>query len=303
MIYNDILETVGRTPLVKIGYLSERGRSVYGKLEGLNPSGSVKDRAAAQILRDALNNRRITENTVIIEASAGNFAVSVAMCSAAMGFDCKIIMPENVNPQRIANVRAYGADVVLTPKVEGLSGAVKKAESLKEEIGDAFIMGQFSNKSATDAHFAGTAKEIFMDLPSVKWIVAGLGSGATVVGLTRYIVAKRLDCNVCVVMPEGNEILEGGEAAAHKIQGIGAGFVPKVLDTSVYDEVIAVSDEDAFAAAREAGKSEGVLVGISSGAALFGAMQVAKRPEYTGKNIVVLFPDTGDRYLSTTLFE
>ena len=298
MIYNDILETVGRTPLVKIGYLSERGRSVYGKLEGLNPSGSVKDRAAAQILRDALNNRRITENTVIIEASAGNFAVSVAMCSAAMGFDGKIVMPENVNPQRIANVRAYGADVVLTPKVEGLSGAVKKAESLKEEIGDAFIMGQFSNKSATDAHFAGTAKEIFMDLPSVKWIVAGLGSGATVVGLTRYIVAKRLDCNVCVVMPEGNEILEGGEAAAHKIQGIGPENLPKIASGVKFDKIVYVSDDEAVSAARKVAAEEGIFVGISSGAALAAAEKLMKEEK---GDVVVILPDMGQKYLNSSL--
>lgn len=298
MIYNDILEAVGRTPLVKIGYLSDRSRSVYGKLEGLNPSGSVKDRAAAQILKDAFNNQKITKNTVIVEASAGNFAISVAMCSAAMGLECKIVMPENVNPQRIANVRAFGADVILTPSEEGLAGAVKKAECLKEEIGNAFIPGQFSNKSATDAHFAQTAKEIFMDLPSVKWIVAGMGSGATVVGLTRYIVAKRLDCNVCVVMPEGNKILEGGEASEHKIQGIGPGSLPKTVSGVKFDKIVYVSDDEAVLAARKLASNEGIFVGLSSGAALCAAEKLLKEEK---GDVVVVFPDMGQKYLNSVL--
>ncbi len=298
MIYNDILEVVGKTPLVKISGLSSRNGCVYGKLEGLNPSGSVKDRAAVHILKDALNNMRITKKTVIVEASAGNFAVSVAMASAAMGFKCKIVMPENVNPARINHVRAYGADVVLTPAAEGLSGAVKKAECLKAEIGDAFIPGQFSNKAASDAHFSQTAKEIFMDLPSVKWIVAGLGSGATVMGLVRYIVAKRLDCNVCVVMPEGNMILEGGQAAKHIIQGIGPEQVPKIVGETKFDKIIYVSDDEAIAASRRFASSEGVFVGLSSGAALAAAEQLAKQVK---GDIVAILPDMGLKYLNSSL--
>ena len=302
MLYDNILETIGKTPLVKLNSISYDDVNVFGKLEYFNPSGSVKDRAAYNMILEATSSGAIDKDTVIIEPTSGNTGIGLAMVCAALKMKLILTMPENMSVERIKVLKAYGAEIVLTPKSEGMRGSIEMAERLKARYGHAFIPSQFTNPANPAAHFMHTAKEIFADLNNVSWIVAGIGSGGTIMGIKKYIDTYKTSTLICGVEPKGSPLLTRGKAGPHKIQGIGAGFVPEVLDTKVYDEIIPVENDDAFATGKEIGKSEGVLVGISSGAAVWAAIELAKRPENEGKTIVVLLPDTGDRYLSTPLF-
>lgn len=306
-VFKSVDELVGNTPIMQLSHIEQAHglqAKVFAKLEYFNPAGSVKDRVARAIIDDAESKGLLKSGATIIEATSGNTGIGLACVGCARGYKVVIVMPETMSVERRKLMLAYGASLVLTDGAKGMQGAIVKANELHEQIEGSILAGQFVNPANPKAHYDTTAPEIWCDMDGkVDVFVAGVGTGGTISGVGRYLKEKNSYVKIVAVEPLSSPVLSNGVSGAHKIQGIGAGFVPKVLDTSVYDEVIAVSDEDAFAAAREAGKSEGVLVGISSGAALFGAMQVAKRPEYTGKNIVVLFPDTGDRYLSTTLFE
>lgn len=306
-VFKSVDELVGNTPIMQLSHIEQaRGlqAKVFAKLEYFNPAGSVKDRVARAIIDDAESKGLLKSGATIIEATSGNTGIGLACVGCARGYKVVIVMPETMSVERRKLMLAYGASLVLTDGAKGMQGAIDKANELHEQIEGSILAGQFVNPANPKAHYDTTAPEIWRDMDGkVDVFVAGVGTGGTISGVGRYLKEKNPDVKIVAVEPLSSPVLSKGVSGAHKIQGIGAGFVPKVLDTSVYDEVIAVSDEDAFAAAREAGKSEGVLVGISSGAALFCALQVAKRPEYAGKNIVVLFPDTGDRYLSTTLFE
>ena len=302
MLYDNILETIGKTPLVKLNSISYDDVNVFGKLEYFNPSGSVKDRAAYNMILEATSSGAIDKDTVIIEPTSGNTGIGLAMVCAALKMKLILTMPENMSVERIKVLKAYGAEIVLTPKSEGMRGSIEMAERLKARYGHAFIPSQFTNPANPAAHFMHTAKEIFADLNNVSWIVAGIGSGGTIMGIKKYIDTYKTSTLICGVEPKGSPLLTRGKAGPHKIQGIGAGFVPETLDTKIYDEVITVENEDAFAAGRTLARKEGLLVGISSGAAVYAASQLAKRPENKGKIIVVLLPDTGDRYLSTPMF-
>lgn len=306
-VFKSVDELVGNTPIMQLSHIEQAyglQAKVFAKLEYFNPAGSVKDRVARAIIDDAQSKGLLKSGATIIEATSGNTGIGLACVGCARGYKVVIVMPETMSVERRKLMLAYGASLVLTDGAKGMQGAIDKANELHEQIEGSILAGQFVNPANPKAHYDTTAPEIWRDMDGkVDVFVAGVGTGGTISGVGRYLKEKNPNVKIVAVEPLSSPVLSKGVSGAHKIQGIGAGFVPKVLDTSVYDEVIAVSDEDAFAAAREAGKSEGVLVGISSGAALFGAMQVAKRHEYADKNIVVLFPDTGDRYLSTTLFE
>lgn len=298
---------IGNTPLLELSHI-EKGydlqAKVLAKLEYFNPAGSVKDRVARAIIDDAESKGLLKDGATIIEATSGNTGIGLACVGCARGYKVVIVMPETMSIERRKLMAAYGATLVLTEGAKGMKGAIAKANELHEQIDGSILAGQFVNPANPKAHYETTAPEIWRDTDgNVDVFVAGVGTGGTITGVGRYLKEKNPNVKVVAVEPFSSPVLSKGVSGAHKIQGIGAGFVPDVLDTSVYDEVIAVKDEDAFETAREVGKKEGVLVGISSGAALFGALQVAKRPEYAEKNIVVLLPDTGDRYLSTTLFE
>lgn len=298
MVFDNILEAVGKTPLIKLNTLCERTVNVYGKAEFFLPTGSLKDRSAMFIVNDALANMKIGGNTKVAEAAAGNSAVSIAMVCAAKGLPCLLVMPENVHPDRIKAVRAYGAEVVLTPAAGGYEGAVSELEKLSRTQ-DLFILNQYANKAAADSHFATTAREIFTDLRSVKWIVAGIGTGATVIGITRYIIANRLDCRVCVVSPENNKLLEGGAAGRHIIRGIGASFVPKIVGDKTFDRIEYVSDAEAIEESRRLAVTEGIFCGLSGGAAVAAARRLVKEVEVG--EIVVMLPDGGDKYYNSPL--
>lgn len=298
---------IGNTPLLELSHIENEydlQAKVLAKLEYFNPAGSVKDRVARAIIDDAESKGLLKDGATIIEATSGNTGIGLACVGCARGYKVIIVMPETMSIERRKLMAAYGATLVLTEGAKGMKGAIAKANELHEQIDGSILAGQFVNPANPKAHYETTAPEIWRDTDgNVDVFVAGVGTGGTITGVGRYLKEKNPNVKIVAVEPFSSPVLSKGVSGAHKIQGIGAGFVPDVLDTSVYDEVIAVKDEDAFEAAREVGKKEGVLVGISSGAALFGALQVAKRPEYAGKNIVVLLPDTGDRYLSTTLFE
>lgn len=298
---------IGNTPLLELSHIEKEydlQARVLAKLEYFNPAGSVKDRVARAIIDDAESKGLLKDGATIIEATSGNTGIGLACVGCARGYKVVIVMPETMSIERRKLMAAYGATLVLTEGAKGMKGAIAKANELHEQIDGSILAGQFVNPANPKAHYETTAPEIWRDTDgNVDVFVAGVGTGGTITGVGRYLKEKNPNVKVVAVEPFSSPVLSKGVSGAHKIQGIGAGFVPDVLDTSVYDEVIAVKDEDAFETAREVGKKEGVLVGISSGAALFGALQVAKRPEYAGKNIVVLLPDTGDRYLSTTLFE
>lgn len=298
---------IGNTPLLELSHIEKEydlQAKVLAKLEYFNPAGSVKDRVARAIIDDAESKGLLKDGATIIEATSGNTGIGLACVGCARGYKVVIVMPETMSIERRKLMAAYGATLVLTEGAKGMKGAIAKANELHEQIDGSILAGQFVNPANPKVHYETTAPEIWRDTDgNVDVFVAGVGTGGTITGVGRYLKEKNPNVKVVAVEPFSSPVLSKGVSGAHKIQGIGAGFVPDVLDTSVYDEVIAVKDEDAFEAAREVGKKEGVLVGISSGAALFGALQVAKRPEYAGKNIVVLLPDTGDRYLSTTLFE
>jgi len=307
MIFKSSDALIGNTPLLELSHIEKEydlQAKVLAKLEYFNPAGSVKDRVARAIIDDAESKGVLKNGATIIEATSGNTGIGLACVGCARGYKVVIVMPETMSIERRKLMAAYGATLVLTEGAKGMKGAIAKANELHEQIDGSILAGQFVNPANPKAHYETTAPEIWRDTDgNVDVFVAGVGTGGTITGVGRYLKEKNPNVKIVAVEPFSSPVLSKDVSGAHKIQGIGAGFVPDVLDTSVYDEVIAVKDEDAFETAREVGKKEGVLVGISSGAALFGALQVAKRPEYAGKNIVVLLPDTGDRYLSTTLFE
>ena len=305
-IYNSAAELVGHTPLLELTHIEKEfglKAKIYAKLEYFNPAGSVKDRIAKAMIEDAEKSGRLKANSVIIEPTSGNTGIGLAAVAAAKGYRVIIVMPETMSVERRRIMKAYGAELVLSDGKKGMKGAIEKAEELARTIPDGFIAGQFVNQANPRAHFETTGPEIYEDTDgNVDIFVAGVGTGGTVTGTGKFLKSKKPSVKVVAVEPKTSAVLSTGVSGAHKIQGIGAGFVPEVLDTKVYDEVIAVSDEDAFAAAKLIGKKEGVLVGISSGAAAWAATELAKRPENEGKNIVVILPDSGDRYYSTPLF-
>lgn len=305
-IYRSADELIGGTPLMELTHIEKElglGAKILAKLEYFNPAGSVKDRIAKAMIDDAEAKGLLKKGSVIIEPTSGNTGIGLASVAAARGYRIIIVMPETMSVERRQIMKAYGAELVLTEGAKGMKGAIAKADELAKEISDSFIPGQFVNPANPKAHFEHTGPEIYEDTDgNVDIFVAGVGTGGTITGVGEYLKSRKPDVKVVAVEPATSAVLSTGVAGAHKIQGIGAGFVPDVLDTKVYDEIIPVSNEDAFATGKLIGKKEGILVGISSGAALSAAIELAKRPENAGKNIVVLFPDTGDRYLSTPLF-
>jgi cysteine synthase A len=303
-IYTSADQLIGHTPLLELTHIEEGlGAKILGKLEYFNPAGSVKDRVAKAMLDDAEKSGKLKAGSVIIEPTSGNTGIGLASVAAARGYRIIIVMPETMSVERRQIMKAYGAELVLTEGAKGMKGAIEKADELAKEIPNSFIPGQFVNPANPAAHKATTGPEIWEDTDGkVDIFVSGVGTGGTVTGVGEYLKSKNPNVKVVAVEPASSPVLTKGTAGAHKIQGIGAGFVPETLNTKVYDEVIAVENEAAFEAGREIGKKEGVLVGISSGAALWAAKELAKRPENKGKTIVALLPDTGDRYLSTALF-
>ena len=303
-IYTSADQLIGHTPLLELTHIEEGlGAKILGKLEYFNPAGSVKDRIAKAMIDEAEKSGKLKKGAVIIEPTSGNTGIGLASVAAARGYRIIIVMPETMSVERRQIMKAYGAELVLTEGAKGMKGAIEKADELAKEIPNSFIPGQFVNPANPAAHKATTGPEIWEDTDGkVDIFVSGVGTGGTVTGVGEYLKSKNPNVKVVAVEPASSPVLTKGTAGAHKIQGIGAGFVPETLNTKVYDEVIAVENEAAFEAGREIGKTEGVLVGISSGAALWAAKELAKRPENKGKTIVALLPDTGDRYLSTALF-
>lgn len=306
-IYTSADQLIGKTPLLELTHIEKKyglKAKVLAKLEYFNPAGSVKDRIARKMLDDAEAAGKLTPDSVIIEPTSGNTGIGLASVAAARGYRIIIVMPETMSVERRQLMKAYGAELVLTEGAKGMKGAIAKADELAKEIPNSFVPGQFVNPSNPKAHYETTGPEIFEDTDGeVDIFVAGVGTGGTITGVGEYLKDKKPGVKIVAVEPETSAVLSTGVAGAHKIQGIGAGLVPDVLDTKVYDEIIPVSNEAAFEAGKLIGKSEGVLVGISSGAAAYAAIELAKRPENEGKTIVVLLPDTGDRYLSTPLFQ
>ena len=306
-IYTSVSQLIGGTPLLELVRVREAlglNARILAKLEYFNPGGSAKDRIAKTMIDEAEASGKLKPGSVIIEPTSGNTGIGLASVAAAKGYRIIITMPETMSMERRLLMKAYGAELVLTEGAKGMTGAIAKAEELAREIPDSFIPGQFVNPANPAAHRTGTGPEIWEDTGGqVDIFVAGGGTGGTITGAGQYLKERNPALRVVAVEPKDSPVLSEGRAGAHKIQGIGAGFIPEVLDTSVYDEVLTVSSEDAFAAGRLAGRKEGILVGISSGAALHGAIELARRPEHAGRTIVVLLPDTGDRYLSTPLFE
>ena len=306
-IYTSADQLIGHTPLLELTHIEKNNgleAKVLAKLEYLNPAGSVKDRIAKAMLDDAEAKGLLKPDSVIIEPTSGNTGIGLASVAAARGYRIIIVMPETMSVERRQLMKAYGAELVLTEGAKGMKGAIAKADELAKELPNSFIPGQFVNPANPAAHKATTGPEIWEDTDGkVDIFVAGVGTGGTITGVGEYLKSQNPNVKVVAVEPASSPVLSKGTAGAHKIQGIGAGFVPDVLDTKVYDEIIPVANEDAFAVGKEVGRSEGVLVGISAGAALWAAIELAKRPENKGKTIVALLPDTGDRYLSTPLFE
>ena len=305
-IYTGADQLIGHTPLLELTHIEKKeglNARILAKLEYFNPAGSVKDRIAKGMIDDAEAVGALKPGSVIIEPTSGNTGIGLASVAAARGYRIIIVMPETMSVERRQLMKAYGAELVLSDGAKGMKGAIAKANELAAEIPNSFIPGQFVNPANPAVHRASTGPEIWADTDgAVDIFVAGVGTGGTITGVGEYLKAQNPNVRVVAVEPASSPVLSRGVAGAHKIRGIGAGFVPEVLNTKVYDEVIAVENEDAFATGREIGRNEGVLVGISSGAAVYAAIQLAKRPENAGKNIVVLLPDTGDRYLSTPLF-
>ena len=305
-IFTSADQLIGHTPLMELTNIEKKHglkAKLLAKLEYFNPAGSVKDRIAKAMIDDAETKGLLKPGSIIIEPTSGNTGIGLASVAAARGYRIIIVMPETMSVERRQIMKAYGAELVLTEGAKGMNGAIAKAEELSKEIPNSFIPGQFVNPANPKAHFETTGPEIFDDTDGkVDIFVAGVGTGGTVTGVGQYLKSRNPSVKVVAVEPKSSAVLSTGVAGPHKIQGIGAGFVPDVLDTKVYDEIIPVTNEDAFAAGKEIGRSEGVLVGISSGAALWAGIDLAKRPENAGKTIVVLLPDTGDRYLSTPLF-
>ena len=305
-IYTSADQLIGKTPLLELTHIEKKcglKAKILAKLEYFNPAGSVKDRIAKAMIDEAEKSGKLKADSVIIEPTSGNTGIGLAAVAAARGYRIIIVMPETMSVERRQLMKAYGAELVLSDGTKGMKGAIAKADELAKEIPNSFIPGQFVNPANPKAHFEHTGPEIFEDTNgAVDIFVAGVGTGGTITGVGEYLKSKKPEVKVVAVEPATSAVLSTGVAGAHKIQGIGAGFVPDVLDTKVYDEIIPVADDDAFATGRKIGHKEGVLVGISSGAAVFAAIELAKRPENEGKTIVVLLPDTGDRYLSTPLF-
>lgn len=305
-IYTSADQLIGKTPLLELTHIEKKyglKAKILAKLEYFNPAGSVKDRIAKAMIDDAEKSGKLKEGSVIIEPTSGNTGIGLAAVAAARGYRIIIVMPETMSVERRQLMKAYGAELVLTEGAKGMKGAIAKADELSKEIPNSFIPGQFVNPANPKAHFETTGPEIFEDTDGeVDIFVAGVGTGGTVTGVGKYLKSKKPEVKVVAVEPASSAVLSGKPSGAHKIQGIGAGFVPDVLDTGVYDEILPVENDDAFAFGKEIGRSEGVLVGISSGAALYAAVELAKREENADKTIVVLLPDTGDRYLSTPLF-
>ena len=305
-IYTSADQLIGHTPLLELTHLEKKyglKARLLGKLEYLNPAGSVKDRIARSMIDDAEVKGLLKPGSVIIEPTSGNTGIGLASVAAARGYRVIIVMPETMSVERRQLMKAYGAELVLTEGSKGMSGAIAKAEELAREIPGGFVPGQFVNAANPKAHFETTGPEIYEDTDGkVDYFVAGVGTGGTITGVGQYLKSRNPEVKVVAVEPKSSAVLSTGVAGAHKIQGIGAGFVPDTLDTAVYDEVIAVADEDAFAVGRELAAKEGLLVGISSGAAVAAATQLARRPENKGKTIVVILPDTGERYLTTAMF-
>lgn len=305
-IYTSAEQLIGRTPLLELSHIEKEYKlkaKIIAKLEYLNPAGSVKDRIAKAMIDEAENSGKLRTGSVIIEPTSGNTGIGLAAVAAARGYRIVIVMPETMSVERRQLMKAYGAELVLTDGRKGMKGAIEKAEELAKEISDSFLVGQFVNPANPKIHRETTGPEIYRDTDGkVDIFVAGVGTGGTVTGVGEYLKSQNSSIQVIAVEPASSPMLSEGKAGAHKIQGIGAGFVPDVLNTNIYDRVITVDEEDAFRVGRMIGQKEGVLVGISSGAAVHAAIELAKLPENEGKNIVVLLPDTGDRYLSTPLF-
>ena len=307
MLYTSIDQTIGGTPLVELKRIKQElglKANIYGKIEFFNPAGSVKDRIAKAMIDELEKQGKINKDTVLIEPTSGNTGIALASIATARGYKIKLVMPETMSIERRKLIQAYGAELVLTEGAKGMKGAVAKAEELVKEIPNSVIPGQFVNPANPEIHFKTTGPEIYKDLDGkVDILVAGVGTGGTISGTGKYLKSKNPNVKVVAVEPKGSPLLSEGKTGPHKIQGIGAGFVPDTLDTGIYDQVIAVEDNDAFKNGRLIGKTEGILVGISAGAALAAAIQLAKDPANEGKNIVAIFADTGERYLSTALFE
>ena len=305
-VYKSALETIGNTPLIELCNIEKKYNlpaKILAKLESFNPAGSAKDRISKEMIEDAERKGVLKPGATIIEPTSGNTGIGLASVAAIKGYRAIFVMPDTMSPERINILRAYGAEIVLTEGIKGMAGSIEKAESLAKEIPGSFIPAQFDNPANAMAHENTTGPEIWNDTDGeVDAFVAGVGTGGTVTGVGRYLKKQKKEIQIIAVEPASSPLLSKGESGPHKIQGIGANFVPKVLDENIYDEVIAITDEDAINWAKEIGKTEGILVGISSGAALKAAIELAKRPENKGKNIVVLFTDGGDRYYSTELF-
>ncbi len=305
-IHTSVEELIGATPLLELTHIEKNeglGARLVAKIESANPGGSAKDRIARQMVKDLEDRGELTADTVLIEPTSGNTGIGLAMVGAARGLRVIIVMPDTMSEERRRLVKAYGAELVLTPGSEGMAGAIARAEELAREIPHAHVAGQFENPANPAAHYATTGPEIWADTDGqVDVLVAGVGTGGTLTGAGRYLKERNPGLTVVAVEPADSPVLSGGQAGPHKLQGIGAGFVPRALDTSVYDEVVTVSTEDAYATARALGTQEGVLAGISGGAAAWAAVQVAKRAAFAGKTVVVVLPDTGERYLSTDLY-
>lgn len=305
-IYKSAAELIGKTPLLELSNIEKKNdlkANILAKLEYFNPAGSVKDRIAFQMIEDAEKDGTLKPGATIIEPTSGNTGIGLASIATAKGYKAIIVMPETMSVERRNIIKAYGAEIVLTDGTKGMKGAIVKADELSKEIPGSFVAGQFVNPSNPKAHRLTTGPEIWEDTDGkVDVFVAGIGTGGTITGVGEYLKEKNPDVKVIAVEPATSPVLSKGVSGAHKIQGIGAGFVPDTLNTKVYDEIIAVENDDAFVAAKEIASAEGILVGISSGAAYFAAKQIAERPEYAGKNIVALLPDSGDRYYSTPLF-